>query len=77
MIGDLLSSFVKRRLDIAPSGMALGLDQIPEVVIPLLLVQRQVGLGPADIITVTLWFIVIELLLSRVLFRLHIRKRPY
>src|SRR5579863_6139103 len=30
MAGDLLSSFVKRRLDRPPSSRAIGLDQIPE-----------------------------------------------
>ena len=30
MIGDLFSSFAKRRMNLAPSSMALGLDQIPE-----------------------------------------------
>jgi CDP-2,3-bis-(O-geranylgeranyl)-sn-glycerol synthase len=77
MAGDLLSSCVKRRLGIAPSGMALGLDQIPEVLIPLLLVQRKLALQSGEIVALTALFIVIELMLSRVLFRLHIRKRPY
>src|SRR5512134_981978 len=30
MAGDLLSSFVKRRMGLAPSSKATGLDQIPE-----------------------------------------------
>ena len=30
MVGDLLSSFVKRRLKFQPSSRATGLDQIPE-----------------------------------------------
>ena len=30
MAGDLLSSFLKRRLALAPSSQAIGLDQIPE-----------------------------------------------
>jgi CDP-2,3-bis-(O-geranylgeranyl)-sn-glycerol synthase len=34
MAGDLFSSFIKRRLGISPSGMALGLDQIPEALFP-------------------------------------------
>jgi CDP-2,3-bis-(O-geranylgeranyl)-sn-glycerol synthase len=77
MSGDLLSSFAKRRLGIPPSGMALGLDQIPEVLIPLLLVRSELALQAREVIALTALFIVIELLLSRVLFRLHIRKRPY
>jgi CDP-2,3-bis-(O-geranylgeranyl)-sn-glycerol synthase len=77
MTGDLLSSFAKRRLGIAPSGMALGVDQVPEVLIPLLLVQRSVALTGGEIAAVTALFLIIELLLSRVLFHLHIRKQPY
>ena len=36
MAGDMTSSFIKRRLGLAPSSMALGLDQIPEALFPLL-----------------------------------------
>ena len=31
MLGDLLSSFWKRRVGLAPSWQAIGLDQIPEI----------------------------------------------
>ena len=77
MLGDLFSSFVKRRLGVPPSGMALGLDQIPEVLAPLLLVKTELALQTREVIALTALFFVIELLLSRVLFRLHIRKQPY
>jgi hypothetical protein len=36
MASDLLASFVKRRLGLPPSSQAIGLDQIPESLIPLL-----------------------------------------
>lgn len=77
MAGDLLSSFLKRRLGIASSDMALGLDQIPEALLPLALVGRQAGLDWPMIVGLTLVFLVLELLLSRVLYILKIRKRPY
>src|SRR5680860_1738995 len=35
MAGDLLSSFVKRRLGFPPSSMAIGLDQAPDSLFPL------------------------------------------
>ena len=38
MIGDLISSFIKRRMGVAPRGRAIGLDQIPESLLPLLAV---------------------------------------
>lgn len=77
MVGDLLSSFIKRRLNIAPSGMALGLDQIPEALLPLLVMGPYYALDKRDIAILVLVFLVLELVLSRILYRLHIRKRPY
>lgn len=77
MLGDLFSSFVKRRLGIPASGMALGLDQIPEVLLPLLFVQSRFELEATELLKMTLLFLVFELLISRLLFRLRIRKQPY
>ncbi|MCU0808490.1 MAG: CDP-archaeol synthase [Candidatus Contendobacter sp.] len=77
MLGDLLSSFIKRRLGMASSSMALGLDQVPESLLPLLAVAGELGLSwPAIGLTVA-WFVVAELALSRVLYWFGIRNRPY
>jgi CDP-2,3-bis-(O-geranylgeranyl)-sn-glycerol synthase len=35
MAGGLLASFIKRRLGLAPSSQAIGLDQIPESLFPI------------------------------------------
>jgi CDP-2,3-bis-(O-geranylgeranyl)-sn-glycerol synthase len=77
MAGDLLSSFVKRRLGLAPSSRATGLDQIPESLFPLLACRQALSLTLADIATGVVIFFVGELLLSRVLYRFHVRDRPY
>lgn len=77
MAGDLFSSFVKRRLGIASSGMAMGLDQIPEALLPLLGLRGHWQLDLRDAVWLSLAFLVLELLASRVLFWLHIRNRPY
>jgi len=77
MAGDLFSSFIKRRLALAPSSQAIGLDQIPESLIPLLACRQAVGLSFTDIIMGVAIFLVGELALSRALFRLHFRDRPY
>jgi CDP-2,3-bis-(O-geranylgeranyl)-sn-glycerol synthase len=77
MTGDLLSSFVKRRLRIPASGMALGLDQIPESLLPLLVVGPLLDIGGSTILLLTLLFVALELALSQLLYRLNIRKRPY
>ena len=77
MLGDLLSSFVKRRLGMASSSMAFGLDQIPEALLPLLVVADRFELSWWAIGWTVAGFIVLELALSRVLFRFGIRARPY
>lgn len=77
MAGDLFSSFVKRRLGVPVSGMALGVDQIPEILLPLLLVRTELDLQLIDILALTILFLVLELLISRLLFHLRIRQQPY
>jgi ABC-type branched-subunit amino acid transport system permease subunit len=77
MLGDLFSSFIKRRLRIAPSGKATGLDQLPEALLPLWLLRQQLNLALLDIVVVVLAFFILERWLSRLLYRWHIRKRPY
>ena len=77
MAGDLLASFIKRRLAIPPSGMAPGLDQIPESLIPLLGVSGVFDLAWIQILIVVLIFIALDYVLSYLLYLLHIRKQPY
>ena len=77
MLGDASSSFLKRRLGMAPGAMAVGLDQIPESLLPLLMVRERCGLTWWEITALVLVFIAVELLGSRLLYRLHLRKTPY
>lgn len=77
MLGDLLSSFLKRRLGLAPSSRATGLDQIPESLLPLLACWQLLSLTAVDIVAGTAIFFIGELVLSRVLFKFHLRDRPY
>ncbi len=77
MAGDLMSSFLKRRLKLPPSSQALGLDQVPESLLPLLACRGALSLSALDIAAGVVLFFVGELLLSRLLYRLHIRDRPY
>lgn len=77
MLGDLLSSFIKRRLALPTHSQAPALDQIPESLLPLLLLRKQLALGYGEIAAILLLFIVLEIVLSRLLFRLQIRDRPY
>lgn len=77
MLGDMLSSFIKRRLGMASSSMAFGIDQIPEALLPLLVVKNTFGLSWLIVIEMVLGFIVLELALSWVLYLLRVRKQPY
>jgi CDP-diglyceride synthetase len=77
MAGDLLSSFLKRRLDLPPSSRALGLDQIPESLFPLLVCRELLSLTDADIALAVGLFFVGEVVLSRLLYKLHLRDEPY
>ncbi|WP_316204812.1 CDP-archaeol synthase [Bradyrhizobium sp. SZCCHNS3004] len=77
MAGDLFSSFVKRRLGLTSSSQATGLDQIPESLVPTLLCWYELDLTAADVAAVAGIFLVGEIVLSRLLFWLKIRDRPY
>jgi len=77
MAGDLLSSFVKRRLDFKPSSQAPGLDQVPESLLPMLAARTALSLTAIDIAAGVAIFLVGELLLSRFLFQVHLRDEPY
>ncbi|MDX8479548.1 CDP-archaeol synthase [Mesorhizobium sp. VK24D] len=77
MAGDMLSSFLKRRLRLASSAEAPGLDQVPESLLPLVLVEDFVGLSVWDILIGVGAFWIGELMVSRLLYMLRIRDRPY
>jgi len=75
--GDLVSSFIKRRLAKAPSSMAPVLDQVPESLLPAIMLKQHFGIDYFGVIQLVLIFIIIELLLSHILYKWGIRKRPY
>jgi CDP-diglyceride synthetase len=77
MAGDLSASFIKRRMGCSESSRARGLDTVPESLLPILLLKQPLGLNPVDIILIVVLFFLIEEWISPVLYRLHIRKRPY
>ncbi len=77
MAGDLLSSFTKRRLDWPPSSRARGLDQIPESLLPMLACRDALSLTAIDIALGVGLFFAGEVVLSRLLFRVHLRDEPY
>ena len=77
MAGDLFSSFVKRRLGLAPHSMAPLLDQVPESLLPAVMLRGAFDLDLESIMILVFAFVVAGLLLSFVFFRLGIRQKPY
>jgi len=77
VLGDVLSSFIKRRLGMARSSMAPLIDQVPESLLPAVMLMDTFELDYLSIIILVCVFVVMELLLSLIFFKLGIRKRPY
>jgi hypothetical protein len=69
MLGDLLSSFIKRRLGVPSSKPILGLDQIPESLLPLLVIRSQFELSWSSLLLLMIGFFILELIFSRLLVR--------
>ena len=77
MLGDALSSFIKRRMGAAPSSRATELDQIPEALLPLLVLKGILGLTLVQIAGITFAFFVLEIPLAWLTHRIGLRDRPY
>ncbi len=75
--GGLLSSFFKRRFGLPSSSRATGLDQISESVLLTLVLAGKLRLTWLDVVGTTCVFFVGEIILSQILYQLHIRRRPY
>jgi CDP-2,3-bis-(O-geranylgeranyl)-sn-glycerol synthase len=77
MLGDSISSFIKRRMGLAPSARFRGLDQWPESLLPLCLLRQPLGLDLPALLLVVLLFTLFEWWISPLLHRLRIRQRPW
>jgi CDP-diglyceride synthetase len=77
MLGDLLTSFIKRRRGNVDSSRARGLDAIPESLLPLGLLKDSLALNFVEIILIVILFFLIEEFVSPVLYKLKIRNQPY
>jgi CDP-2,3-bis-(O-geranylgeranyl)-sn-glycerol synthase len=77
MLGDLISSFIKRRRGLPSSSRSRGLDQIPEALLPAAFAMLYFNLTLLDLIVVVALFFVLAVTLSPLLFRLGLRRRPY
>jgi CDP-2,3-bis-(O-geranylgeranyl)-sn-glycerol synthase len=77
MSGDLTASFIKRRLAYVESSRFRILDVFPESLLPVFILREYLGLTMLEGFIAVALFCIFEIILSPILFRLHIRKRPY
>ena len=77
VLGDLFSSFIKRRLSMEPSSMAPLLDQVPESLLPAYMLMSVFSLNISAVMLLVLTFVIVELFLSHILYKWGLRKRPY
>jgi CDP-2,3-bis-(O-geranylgeranyl)-sn-glycerol synthase len=77
MLGDLFSSFCKRRLKLPASSRATVLDQVPESLFPMLACQPALDLTAFEISVIVVIFFSSEVIFSPLFYRLDIRDHPY
>lgn len=77
LFGDMISSFIKRRMGLASSSRALWLDQIPEAALPLGLAVVWLPLDLWLAVLLVVLFALANILLSPLLYRLGIRRQPH
>ena len=77
MLGDLASSFIKRRLGHAPSSRAPGLDHIPESLLPALALSAVLDLSAGEVVAIVAGFWLGAVVLSRLAFQIGLRDHPY
>jgi CDP-2,3-bis-(O-geranylgeranyl)-sn-glycerol synthase len=77
MLGDLFSSFCKRRLKLPASSRATVLDQVPESLLPMLACQPALDLTAFEIFMIVVIFFFSDVIFSPLFYRLGIRDHPY
>ena len=77
MLGDMSASFIKRRLGMSASSKAPLWDQIPESLLPAILLRHEFGLDWQSIGILSILFIILGQVLSYLFFKMGVRRRPY
>jgi CDP-2,3-bis-(O-geranylgeranyl)-sn-glycerol synthase len=64
--GDLLSSFIKRRIGYRSGRDSMLLDQLPEALLPMLVLRQRLGLGYTAILGTAALFALLGLFAARI-----------
>lgn len=75
LAADAVSSAVKRRMHLKPGTESVGLDQIGEALLPLILFSTPLSLAPAEIVGVTAIFVLLDLATARLRHGSWLRQR--
>jgi len=73
LMADALSSAVKRRMKMPAGTEILGLDQLGEALVPLLLLARPLSLDGEDVAVVTVVFTALDIAVARLRHRRWLR----
>jgi len=65
LAADTASSFVKRRFRLPPGAEIPGMDQLPEALVPLVVLSRPLGLGLTESVVIALIFLLLDLAVMR------------
>jgi len=65
MTGDLISSFIKRRRGLAPHTDVLFLDQLPECLLPLLILREPLGMSWVQLALLAVVFVPANLIANQ------------
>ena len=77
LLGDLLSSFIKRRLGLAASARARWLDQLPEGLLPMALAWYWLGVSAWQVLAVAVLFAMANIWVSPLWYRWGVRHQPH
>ena len=65
LAADTASSFAKRRFRLPPGAEIPGMDQLPEALVPLVVLSRPLGLGLTESVAIALIFLLLDLAVMR------------
>ena len=65
LAADTASSFAKRRFRLPPGAEIPGMDQLPEALVPLVVLSRPLGLGLIESVAIALSFLLLDLAVMR------------
>ncbi len=77
MAGDLIASFIKRRMNLRSGAKATGIDQGIEAFLPLVIMKGELGITWIECLVITIVFTLMEIVLSPIFYRLGFRRHPY